>query len=145
MTLNLNNVIEIGDYAFYGTRLTALTVPESVATVGKYAFSRCINLETVRYAGSIVGEFMFVYCTSLSSVALAITVQEISSHCFNYCDNLDEITYEGTLENWAAIKKGTNWDGNTNDTGAIGLTRVICTDGHMEYDSDKKEWNEVSE
>jgi hypothetical protein len=29
------------------------------------------------------------------------------------------------------------------DIGKSGLTKIICTDGYLEYDSEEKEWNEV--
>ncbi|MEE0877910.1 MAG: SUMF1/EgtB/PvdO family nonheme iron enzyme [Treponemataceae bacterium] len=54
----LNNVQEIGDYAFYcclgydGTNFTELTIPDSVTKIGKYAFYGCENLEKVEFADS---------------------------------------------------------------------------------------------
>lgn len=37
------NVTSIGDYAFaYCSKLTSITIPESVTSINKYAFSGCI-------------------------------------------------------------------------------------------------------
>lgn len=55
----LNNVEEIGDYAFYSclgyleTDFTSLTIPSSVTKIGKYAFYECKYLEEVEFADSI--------------------------------------------------------------------------------------------
>lgn len=55
----LNNVEEIGDYAFYcclgynRTYFETLTIPSSVTKIGKYAFYGCENLEKVEFADSI--------------------------------------------------------------------------------------------
>ena len=52
----LNNVQEIGDYAFYcclgyqNTDFTSLTIPSSVTKIGKYAFYSCEKLTSVNFA-----------------------------------------------------------------------------------------------
>ena len=52
----LNNVEEIGEYAFYSclgyrtTDFTSLTIPSSVTKIGKYAFYGCEYLEEVEFA-----------------------------------------------------------------------------------------------
>ena len=52
----LNNVEEIGDYAFYSclgyqnTDFTSLTIPSSVTKIGKYAFYECNYLTSVEFA-----------------------------------------------------------------------------------------------
>lgn len=141
-----DTVVEIDKSAFAGTRLETLTIPRSVTTVGSYCFRDCIHLESVRYEGEVIGEFMFVDCRTLNEVTLANTVKEIRSHCFNYCDSLDEITYEGSLDDWAAVIKKRNWDGNYGTTmGLDGLSKVICLDGYMEYDRENEEWVAVSD
>ena len=139
-----DSVTEIGSFAFADTRIAALRIPSGVSTVGRYVFERCINLTTVRYEAPVVGEFMFVQCTHLTNVTLANTVTQIGSHWINYCTALTQITYEGTLDNWAAVTKGANWDGNGGQyTGT--LRKVICLDGYMQYDEASNEWTEVRE
>lgn len=71
-------------------------------------------------------------------------VTEIGEHCFNYCGQLETITYEGTLDQWAAITKQNNWAGKAGQGIAkSGLTRIQCTDGHLDWDDENKEWVEV--
>lgn len=143
--LNLSdNVTEIGQFAFANTRIETLTIPKSVTTVGDYAFQSCINLETVRYEGALIGGFMFVRCSKLKNVTLAKTVKIISSHWINYCDMLTSITYEGSLADWAEVTKRSNWDGNAGQMPG-NMHKVICLDGYMQYDTETREWTEVRE
>ena len=91
------NVTEIGKYAFSGTAIQSLAIPESVATVGEGAFGECQNLETVRYSGKVIGDRMFVRCIKLKNFTITKSTKEIVGGCFNYCENLTLITYEGSL------------------------------------------------
>ena len=58
-----NSVTTIGDYAFYDcTGLTSLTLPSSVATIGNYAFNGCTSLMGVFFQGnapSLGGSYVF--------------------------------------------------------------------------------------
>ena len=139
-----DGITEIEKAAFAGTRLTELTIPKSIETVGDYAFESCINLKKVRYEGKIIGGFMFVKCFALKEFTIASTCTEISSHCFNYCSNLREITYEGGLEAWDKVTKRTNWDGHQGQS-ETPLTKIQCYDGFMQWNSDSRKWEEVKE
>lgn len=52
-SVDLNKVVEIGDFAFYYTDIKKLTIPSSVTKIGKYAFYSCENLTSVEFADSI--------------------------------------------------------------------------------------------
>jgi hypothetical protein len=55
---------------------------------------------------------------------------------------LREITYEGTLDEWAAVTKQSNWDGNGTSAGGQ-MHKVNCFDGYMQYNTENHEWTEV--
>lgn len=140
-----SSVTEIGYCAFAYNRLTTLTVPRTVTTIGERVFAGCANLTTVRYEAPVIGQFLFVNCNHLENVTLARTVTEIKSHCFNYCRSLTEITYEGSLADWAAVTKRSNWDAHIGSISTTNLTRINCLDGFMEWDAENHEWTEVHE
>ena len=140
-----SSVTEIGYCAFAYNRLTTLTVPRTVTTIGQRVFAACANLTTVRYEAPVINEFMFVNCNHLENVTLARTVTEIKSHWINYCRSLTEITYEGSLADWAAVTKGSNWDAHEGTISTTNLTRINCLDGYMQYDTENHEWTEVHE
>ncbi|MCM1315851.1 MAG: leucine-rich repeat domain-containing protein [Alistipes senegalensis] len=134
-----SKVTEIAKYAFSGTAIKSVTIPASVTTVGEGAFGECQKLETVRYSGKIIGDIMFVRCLKLKNFTITKSTKEIVGGCFNYCENLMLITYEGTISEWNAITKRTNWDGHDSQV-ETPLTKIQCLDGYMQYDTETKEW-----
>ncbi len=138
-----SSVTEIGSCAFAGNRLTEVTVPATVSTIGERVFSACANLTTVRYEAPVISQFLFVNCNNLRNVTLANTVTEIKSHWINYCRSLTEITYEGSLAEWVAVTKRSNWDSHSGSISTTNLTKIQCLDGYMEWDAENSEWTEV--
>lgn len=136
-----SKVTEIAKYAFSGTAIKSVTIPASVSAVGEMAFSECQKLETVRYSGKIISDRMFVRCIKLKNFTITKSTTEIVGGCFNYCESLTLITYEGTISEWLAINKHTNWDGHSSSTVDSPLVRIDCLDGYMEYVDG--EWREV--
>ncbi len=78
-------VTAIGDYAFNGCSLSSITIPGSVKTIGKYAFSMSSNLKSVTIPDSI--EFIdlraFDLCKQLSEVNLPDKMIEMSAKVFD--------------------------------------------------------------
>ena len=66
-----NSVTTIGDYAFYVcTGLTSVVIPNSVTTIGKYAFKSCTGLTSVTIPNSVttIGDWAFKECTGLTTL-----------------------------------------------------------------------------
>lgn len=136
------SITTIGEKAFACEALTSVTLPETLTTLGNYLFMDSHTLTSARVECETVPGFCFVI-TPLTSLTLSHNVKKVCSHMINYTP-LREITYEGTLDEWAAITKQSNWDGN--GTSAAGqMHKVICFDGYMQYDTENHEWTEVHE
>jgi hypothetical protein len=58
-------------------------------------------------------------------VEIPDSVTSIGYYAFAYCDSLTSITFEGTVEQWKAISKGSNWKYN------VPATKVACKDGDV--------------
>ena len=137
-----SSVYEIGTEAFVGNNISEITLPGSLKDLGEYLFMECFHLNKVRVECETIPELCFVRCSSLSELTLSSNVKKLGDHMINYTP-LTEINYEGSLEEWGNVKKGTNWDNHTGANNPHGLDKVICLDGYMEYDRDKKEWKKV--
>ena len=136
-------VTAIQSYAFYHTAIAEVTVPASVKTWGKYAFSGCAKLKTARVACDSIGAFAFTRCTALSNLTISANCKTFGQNMLTYCESLKTITYEGTIAQWNAITKPTNWMSSGKHFYNDYLQKIQCTDGYLEYDSENNVWNEV--
>ena len=88
----------IGNEAFYFcTSLTSVTIPDSVTTIGWYAFENC-NLTSVTIGDSIttIGEMAFRNCASLTSVIIPDSVTTIGQYAFYGCSSLTSVYCKAT-------------------------------------------------
>ena len=69
---DLNRLAEVGDYAFDTTALTSATLPDSVTSIGKGAFSNDTALTSLHLGSGIatIGESAFVAANNLASLTV---------------------------------------------------------------------------
>ena len=137
------SVITILSYAFHHTAITEVVVPANVKTWGKYVFSDCTKLKIARIACDSIGSFAFTRCTALSSLTISANCRTFGENMLTYCESLTAITYEGTIAQWNAITKPSNWMSSGKHFYNDYLQKIQCTDGYLEYDSENDVWNEV--
>ncbi len=122
-----SSVTEIGKRAFifcYG--LEEITIPDGVTAFGERAFSSCESLKSIVIPRKMtdIEESSFLGCRALKEVTIHVGITQIGQLAFYDC-NLLSIYYEGTMEQWHAIEKGENWDGNNPSY------TVHCADGNI--------------
>jgi len=93
-----STVTKLGNYAFYKTGLTSITIPNSIkgnANLGTYLFNECPNLTTVHFEVDSTGKSpitkipssMFYHCYALTNINLMdlTNVTAIDSSAFYGC------------------------------------------------------------
>lgn len=93
-------VRSIGREAFCGSRyLTAVTIPEGVTEIGKYAFQGCVGLQSAAVPSTLrnIGEGAFYGCSALEEMSLPDGVNKIGSFAFSGCRHLVKLRLSPSL------------------------------------------------
>lgn len=77
-------VTTIGDYAFDGSAIVSISIPDTVTSIGFCAFKSCKQLETVTIPDSVtnIAEYAFTRCGSLWFVMMPSTVTTMGERVF---------------------------------------------------------------
>ena len=105
--------------------LTSISIPDNIIILNFAAFWCCMALESIRLPRNLeyISDEALYICATLPSITIPRSVTYIGRQAFWRCSALNTITFEGTIEEWAAITKGDNWNGQ------VPATEVICSDG----------------
>ena len=140
-------VTEIGKYAFFGSKISSVSLPNSITTIGGSVFSYCSSLTSITIPNSVttVGS-AFSFCTSLSSVIIGNSVTSfVQEDGFRGCTALTTIT---SLAMTAPIIKNTTFT-NIKENGTlyvpIGSTGYDVWMGTSNYYLGKYNWTKVEQ
>ena len=90
-----DSVTSIGDYAFSGcSNFTSVIIPDSVTSIGDSAFNNCCSLTSVIIGNSVtsIGDSAFDNCYYLESITIPDSVTSIGYHAFSGCTSLTSVT-----------------------------------------------------
>ena len=109
-------VVSIGDYAFaYRKNLSEIAIPSSVTAIGSYAFADCENLKAIEVSESVksIQSCVFKSCVSLTKATWR-TLVSVPDSVFESCSALTDVK----LSSVAKI-------GERAFSGCIGLKEII--------------------
>lgn len=100
-------------------------------------FEDCSALQNVTIPNSVISieRFAFSSCTSLTALTIPSSVEAIAATAFNGCNAIN-FTYDGIMTQWTNLIAP--------DTGAVSLadgSTVTCTDG--KYTCNLGEWSPI--
>ena len=94
-------VTSIKDYAFSGSSITGVTIPNAVIIVKNDAFASCTNLISISIGNSVttIEKGAFYGCTGITSVIIPDSVTSIGLVAFFACTNLTNVTLGSAVVN----------------------------------------------
>ncbi len=95
-----NSVTSIGNHTFEGcSGLTSITIPNSVTSIGTWAFQDCTHLTSITIPNSVtsIGSSAFYRCSGLTSITIPNNMTSIGNQVFAGCKSLTSITIPNSV------------------------------------------------
>jgi len=144
-------VIRIDNYAFWYSNITSVTIPDSITSIGDYAFRGCDSLANVTVGSGVTdfGMLIFQSCTRLESVTLSNSLTTIGDSMFFGCSALKTIT----LPNSLTVIKNYAFEDCTS-LSSVTIPNSVTSIEHyafsgckslstLTYEGTKEEWNKI--
>ncbi len=118
------SVKSIGVHAFAYADVTNITIPDTITSIGKSAFSNCSYLTSIEIPDSVttIGFGAFQRCENLTKVKLPNNITSISGDMFYWCKNLTSVVIPDSV---TSIGRGAFcWSGLENIEIPDGVTSI---------------------
>ena len=95
----------IGEYAFFHSKVQTVFLPDTVSTIGNYAFYYAGELSSINFPTALtsIGDSAFFACQSLTAVDIPATITQIGPSAWATCTSLPAITVAAENPNYTAV------------------------------------------
>jgi hypothetical protein len=146
-TTNGYPVTSIGNGAFFNgqgiySRLTSITIPDSVTNIGNSAFNNCYGLTNINLGAGVVtiGTNAFQGCGGLTNIALPASVTAIGNQAFISCAKLTAINVDAGNPAYSSAA-GVLFDRNQTTllqypgglTGSVVVSNIVASIGNWAF------------
>lgn len=109
-------VTGIGTYAFSSSKITSVTIPNTVTIIGVKAFSGCSNLTNLTIPNSVktIATYAFDGCENLTNITIPSSVNKFGDGILRDCLNLTNVT----------VENGITFLGSDTFSGCVKLTNI---------------------
>ena len=136
-----SNIEYVPSYAFFGWEVSQITIPESVVSIGEYAFANNDMLTDLVFPTSLntISIGTFYMCTSLKNVSMPQQLLSIGKECFYGCKSLHSITLPSNITTIGtdafygctslaeiSFPESITSIGSNAFSNCTGLTKVVC-------------------
>ena len=85
--------------SIYKDKIKKVKMPNTITSIGDYAFLDCKNLESVDFGSDLltIGKYAFAGCYTLKEAKLPQKLTEISDSAFTNCTHLEKVEFPKTL------------------------------------------------
>ena len=100
-----NDCTAIGTYAFEGSAITKISIPDKVYFIHDYAFANCDQLKSVKLGDGVgvIYEGAFMNCSQLRLMFFPDNLYQVGDMAFKNCKNLANVTFVFDSENFSAV------------------------------------------
>lgn len=134
---------KIGSFAFQGTALTSVNIPDNVETIKECAFSQVRQLQEVHLPDSLtsLGNYAFAECRSLRTIKIPTKLKTIPDYTFQNCRSLQSVELHDSITGFGnhafvncdlreiTLPKSTSWVDNDAFSGNVNLSKVTLNEG----------------
>ena len=123
----------IGERVFANSRITSITIPENVTSIGEFAFDGCSNLTSITIPEGMrsIGDYAFRDCSSLTSITIPKGMTSIGSNAFFGCSRLTTVTFP---ENSLLTSIGSNAFDGCRSLTSITIPESVTSIGEYVFD-----------
>ena len=94
-----NSVTTLATEIFYQSKISTVSIPATVTTLGDRVYSHCENITSATIPNTVttIGIQTFIDCTGLTTVTLPNNMTEIPMSIFMRCSSLSSVTIPSTV------------------------------------------------